>query len=160
MKTLICAIFVSLMIAVTFSPAPVHAWANGTAPWDAPVMPGGKILKTDDTTMFIEYEMPPQAIVAWYKEALKNYKDEKWRDWAEQTYIEDQGGANWHSIGISKGGGAKTTVKITRDNMTWIMSTLLIRFAGVFLVLCILWVLLNINSAIMRKFASGAKKAA
>ncbi len=156
MKTLICAIFLSFMVAITFSPTPVYAWADGEAPWNAPVMPGGKIVKTETTALYLEYEMPSEAVVAWYKEAFKNYKDEKWRDWADQTYIEDQGGANWHSIGISKG-GTKTTVKVTRDNMTWILSTLLIRFAGVFLVLCILWILLNINSAIMKKFASGKK---
>ena len=43
-------------------------------------------------------------------------------------------------------------MKIVKDNLTWIFSTLLIRFAGVFLVLCILWILLNINSIVMKKF--------
>ncbi len=152
MKTIICAIFLSLMVAVALSPTPVHAWAKGEPPWDAPLMPGGKIVKTESTSILVEYDATYDQVLAWYKQALEKYKDEKWREWDDQMYIEDQGGANWHSIGIQKGGGAKTMVKITRDNLTWIFSTLLIRFAGVFLVLIVLWILLNINSAAMKKF--------
>ena len=138
MKKLTYAIFVTLMLGIAFSPVTVHAWANGTAPWGAPVMAGGTPVKSDTTTSFIEYNVPFAEVLAWYKDQLKSNPDVKYRDWSDQMYIEDQGGLNWHSIGISKNDGAKTTVKITRDNMTWIMSTLLIRFAGVFLVLCIL----------------------
>ena len=160
MKKIIYVMFVISALAIAFSPSSAHAWANGTAPWDAPVMPGGTTISTERTAMVIEYNVPHAKVLEWYQEALKKYPDEKIREWKDQTYIEDQGGANWHSIGIQKGGGDKTVVKITRDNMTWIWSTLLIRFAGVFIVLCLLWVLLNINSAIMKKaFASKAKKA-
>jgi hypothetical protein len=70
-------------------------------------------------------------------------------------YIEDQGAAPWHSIGIQKGSGNKTMVKIVRDNFTWIFSTLLIRFAGVFIVLIVLWILLNLNGIMMKKYFSG-----
>jgi len=160
MKRLIYVMFVISVLAVAFSPSPVHAWANGTAPWDAPVMPGGTVISTERTAMVIEYNLPHAKVLEWYLEAFKKYPDEKVREWKDQTYIEDQGGANWHSIGIQKGGGDKTQVKITRDNMTWIWSTLLIRFAGVFIVLCLLWILLNINSAIMKRaFANKPKKA-
>ena len=159
MKRMIYVMFMISVLAVAFSPSSVHAWANGTAPWDAPVMPGGKVISTERTAMVIEYDLPHAKLHEWYTEALKKYPDEKFREWKDQTYIEDQGGANWHSIGIQKDGGNKTLVKITRDNMTWIWSTLLIRFAGVFIVLCLLWVLLNINSAIMKKFFSQPKKA-
>ena len=96
--------------------------------------------------------MPYEKVLAWYKQVLKDYKDGKYRDWTDQMYIEDQGGAKWHSIGIFKGGGDKTRVKIVKDNLTWVFSTLLIRFAGVFVVLCILWLLLNISGAAMKKF--------
>lgn len=159
MKTTISMIFLSLMVAIALSPTPLHAWADGDPPWDAPLMPGGKIVKTESTSIWVEYDQTYEQVVAWYKQALEKYKDDKWRDWEEQTYIEDQGGANWHSIGIQKGTGPKTMVKITRDNLTWIFSTLLIRFAGVFLVLCILWVLLNVNSAAMKKFFPETAKA-
>jgi hypothetical protein len=159
MKKIIYAIFITVMLGVAFTPASVYAWANGNAPWGAPVMPGGTTLTAERTVLITEYNMPYQQIYTWYKEQLKTYPDAKYRDWADQMYIEDQGGLNWHSIGIQKTGGSKTTVKITRDNMTWIMSTLLIRFAGVFFVLCVLWLFLNANSAIMKKFFPEKKKA-
>jgi len=159
MKKVIYAIFITVMLGIAFSPASVYAWANGTAPWGAPVMQGGTPVKSDTTTTFIEYNAPYATVLEWYKDQLKTNPDVKYRDWSDQMYIEDQGGLNWHSIGISKNDGAKTTVKITRDNMTWIMSTLLIRFAGVFFVLCLLWVFLNINGAVMKKLFPEKAKA-
>jgi hypothetical protein len=160
MKTIVYAIFFSLMLGIALSPAPVYAWGGGQPPWDAPVVPGAKLLRTETTAAYYEVDLPYEQVLAFYKDALKNYKDPqyqnvefmKYRDWADQMYIEDQGGAKWHSIGISKGGGSKTAIKIVRDNMTWVMSTLLIRFAGVFFVLCTLWLLLNVNSFAMKRF--------
>jgi hypothetical protein len=159
MKKLIFAISIGFVLGMVLAPLSVHAWASGDSPWGAPVMPGGKIVRTESTATYIEYDIPWQKVLEFYKESLKAYPDEKLRDWKDQMYFEDQGGANWHSIGISKTDGpSKTTVKITRDNLTWIMSTLLIRFAGVFLVLCILWIFLNVNSAVMKKFFPDKKK--
>ncbi len=152
MIKLLTAIFVSLMIVATFSPVLLAAEAPlQDKQWEAPVMPGGTLVKTEDTAVFISYDLPYEKVLEWYKKALENYKDEKYRDWKEQMYIEDQGGAKWHSIGISKDGGTSTTVKIAKDNWTWIFSTLLIRFAGVFVILVILWILLSISNAIMKK---------
>jgi hypothetical protein len=125
--------------------------------WEAPVMPGGAIVKTEDTAVFISYDLPYEKVLEWYKGALANYKDGRYRDWKDQMYIEDQGGATWHSIGIFKGGGDKTTVKIVHDNWTWIFSTLLIRFVGVFVVLVLLWGLLNISSMVTRKIIAKAE---
>ena len=127
------------------------AWRQVLIFASAAVMPGGTVVSSDDTRAEVAYDLPFETVLAWYKEAFKNYKDEKYRDWQEQMYIEDQGGAKWHSIGISKGGGNKTTVTFVKDNWTWIFSTLLIRFAGVFFILLALWILLNISSAITRK---------
>ena len=160
MKKIIYAIFVATaVLGIALSPSSVFAWANGEAPWGAPIMPGGTVLSTEKTAQVIEYNANFEKVYQWYKDSLKSYPDAKYRDWKDQLYIEDQGGMNWHSIGISKNMGEKTQVKITRDNMTWIMSTLLIRFAGVFLVLCILWLLLNINSFAMKRFFPDKKKA-
>jgi len=153
MKIATYVIFVGLMLGLALSPD--QGCANAPLPdkqWEAPVMPGGTLVKTEDTAIYIDYEMPFEKVLAWYKQVLKDYKDGKYRDWADQMYIEDQGGAKWHSIGIFKGGGDKTRVKIVKDNLTWVFSTLLIRFAGVFVVLCILWLLLNISGAAMKKF--------
>lgn len=162
MKTIkfIYAIFFSLMVVVTFSAVLLAADAPlQDKQWEAPVMPGGTLVKTEDTAVLISYNLTYEQVLAWYKKSLENYKDEKYRDWKEQMYIEDQGGAKWHSIGIYKDGGASTTVKIVKDNWTWIFSTLFIRFAGVFVILIILWILLSISNAIMKKaFAKEAVK--
>ncbi len=157
MKTikLMYPIFFCLMLIVGFSPVQSSAADAVSLPdrqWEAPVMPGGAIVKTEDTAVFISYDMPYAQVLEWYKGALGNYKDGRYRDWKEQMYIEDQGGAKWHSIGIPKDGGNKTTVKIVKDNWTWIFSTLIIRYAGVFVVLILLWILLNISNFIMLKF--------
>jgi hypothetical protein len=165
-KTILYAICALAVLAAAFTPTPSHAFANGNPPWGAPVMPGGKIVKAEGTAVYVQYDQPYDKVLAWYRDALKDYRDKernieftKYRDWKEQMYIEDQGAANWHSIGISKIEGPVTTVKIVRDNFTWIMSTLLIRFAGVFFVLCILWIFLNVNGAVMKKLFPDKAKA-
>ena len=150
---LLKAIFLGLMIGIVLLPL-LSSAAGPPAPdnfFTAPVMPGGTVVSSDETRAEVAYDLPFATVLAWYKEAFKSYKDEKYRDWQEQMYIEDQDGAKWHSIGISKGGGNKTTVTFVKDNWTWIFSTLLIRFAGVFIILLCLWILLNISSAITRK---------
>jgi len=115
----------------------------------APIMPNGKEGTPESGRLVIEYDLPYTQVLPWYQDALKNYPDARYRDWKEEMYIEDQGGSKWHAIKISKTGGAKTTVTIVKDNWTWIMATLLIRFTGVFIVLLILWVFLNISTAIV-----------
>jgi hypothetical protein len=143
------------------APAPENAWG-------APMMPGSKITETKDTSIMITVDQPYDKVLAYYREVLKDYRDPRYshvdfakeRDWADQMYIEDQGASRWHSIGIMKGTGPTTTIKVVRDNYTWIFSTLLIRFAGVFIILIILWILLNINNAIMKKVSKGQPKAA
>jgi hypothetical protein len=152
-KTLAYAICLSLFVGL----AVVPALAGEAAPlpekiFDAPVMPGGTVTSTEAKRVEIAYDLPYEKVLSWYQEIFKNYKDEKYRDWENQMYIEDQGGAPWHSIGISKGGGNRTVVTIVKDNWTWIFSTLFIRFAGVFIVLLSLMVLLMLSSAIMRRF--------
>ncbi|MGA3175527.1 MAG: hypothetical protein ABSE25_14050 [Syntrophorhabdales bacterium] len=165
MKTILYITAAVAVLAFALLPASSYGFASGNPPWGAPVMPGGKVVKTEKTAIYIEYSEPHDKVLAWYREALKNHRDPaynidytKYREWKDQTYIEDQGAADWHSIGISKTEGPITTVKIVRDNFTWIFSTLLIRFAGVFAVLCVLWILLNINSAVMKNIS--AKKTA
>jgi hypothetical protein len=118
----------------------------------APIMPGGATLKQDSGRLITEYNQPYKQLLTWYQGALKDYPDARYRDWEEEMYIEDQGGSKWHSINISKTGGAKTTVTIVKDNWTWIMATLFIRFAGVFIVLLILWACLNISGIVMQRF--------
>lgn len=117
----------------------------------APIMPDGTKVKEEPSRLITEYNLPYDQVFAWYKEALRQYPDARYRDWEEEMYIEDQGPSKWHAIRISKTGGPKTLVTIQKDSWSWIMATLLIRFTGVFVVLLVLWVALNIAIFIMRK---------
>jgi len=124
----------------------------------APIMPGGKEGSRESGRLPIEYDKPYKEVLAWYQDALKDYPDARYRNWEEEMYIEDQGGSKWHAIKISKTGGAKTTVTIVKDNWTWVMATLLIRFTGVFVVLLVLWIFLNISTAIVLRALKEEKK--
>ncbi|MBM4278899.1 MAG: hypothetical protein FJ130_13635 [Deltaproteobacteria bacterium] len=117
----------------------------------APIMPDGTKIKEEPGRLITEYNLPYDKVLTWYKEALQKYPDARYRDWEEEMYIEDQGVSKWHSIAIHKTGGPKTQVVIKKDNWSWIMATLFIRFTGVFVVLLVLWVALNIAIFIMRK---------
>ncbi len=159
---MICLIFFGFLAAMVILPIRLSAAVTPLPEkiFTAPVMPGGTIVKTEDVAVEVAYDLPYDKVLEWYKSALKEYKDGRYRDWEEQMYIEDQGGEKWHSIGIYKDGGDKTTVKIVKDNWTWIFSTLLIRYAGVFIVLILLWILLNISNFIMVKFVVKAEEKA
>jgi len=124
----------------------------------APIMPSGTTLKQESIRLTTEYNLSYNQVLAWYQEALKRYPDARYRDWKEEMYIEDQGGSKWHAIIISKTGGPKTTVAIVKDNWTWIMATLFIRFIGVFVVLLVLWMGLNISGAVMQRFFKEEKE--
>lgn len=117
----------------------------------APLMPDGTKVREEPGRLVVEYPLPYDRVIAWYREALQKYPDARYRDWETEMYIEDQGISKWHAIRISKKDGPKTFVTIQKDNWTWIISTLIIRFTGVFVVLLVLWVTLNIAIYIMRK---------
>jgi len=124
----------------------------------APIMPDGTTVKQESGRQVIEYNMPYNQVLAWYQEALKRYPDARYRNWKEEMYIEDQGGSKWHAIRISKTDGPKTVVTIQKDNWTWIMATLFIRFTGVFVVLLVLWIGLNISTAILLRTVAKTKE--
>jgi hypothetical protein len=124
----------------------------------APIIPDGTTVKQESGRQVIEYNMPYNQVLAWYQEALKKYPDARYRDWKEEMYIEDQGGSKWHAIRISKTDGPKTVVTIQKDNWTWIMATLFIRFTGVFVVLLVLWIGLNISTAILLRTVAKTKE--
>jgi hypothetical protein len=124
----------------------------------APIMPDGTTLKQESGRLSTDYNLPYTQVLTWYQEALKRYPHARYRDWKEEMYIEDQGGSKWHAIIISKTGGPKTTVTIVKDNWTWIIATLFVRFTGVFVVLLVLWIGLNISGAVMQRFFKEEEK--
>jgi hypothetical protein len=120
-----------------------------------PLMPGGKVLLKQKGRLEVALPLSHDQIVAFYKEALKDEKDIRYRDWKDSTYIEDDGNRPWHSITISKEPQqGMTNVVIVKDNWTWILGTLILRFIGVFAVLVILFGGMSLSGAIISRSVS------
>lgn len=117
----------------------------------APVIPGGKTnLKTESRLEMVS-PLSHDEILKFYKDVLKGEKDIKFRDWKDATYIEDDGNLLWHSITISKPYKDGTTIVIVKDNWTWIIGTLILRFVGVFVVLIILFLSMSLSGSLISR---------
>ncbi len=115
----------------------------------APVVPGGKTLNKTDARLELKTDLSHDELVAFYREALKDFKDIKFRQWKDATYIEDDGNRPWHSITISKTNNRGESVLIIKDNWTWIIGTLVLRYIGVFVVLMILLLGMSVSGKII-----------
>lgn len=117
----------------------------------APVIQQGKVLLKTDSRLELKTTLSHDEAVIFYKKALKTYKDIKFRDWKDSTYIEDDGKLPWHSITISKGEKDGATVIIMKDNWTWIIGTLILRYIGVFAVLLVLYLGMSVSGKIISR---------
>ena len=123
----------------------------------APLFPAGKtVLKTESRLEMIA-GFSHDEILRFYEEALKDHRDIKVRDWKDETYIEDDGNLPWHSITISKRYSGGTTVVIVKDNWTWIIGTLILRYIGVFVVLLCLLLGMSLSGAIISRAVKKSK---
>lgn len=141
-----------LLIAGFLSLSPVFCSAADFL--GAPLVPESQVTSQTDKQIVLKTNLSHDQVIAFYKDALKaSDKDTKYREWKEVTYIEDDGSLPWHSITVSKEqeAGAPVTVTITRDNWTWIVGTLILRFIGVFVVLALLWLGMSLSGAIMSR---------
>jgi hypothetical protein len=118
----------------------------------APLIPGGKTIKKTDSRLEFNSGMVHDEALAFYKEALKDFRDIKFRDWKHATYIEDDGNLKWHSITISKEHDRATNVVIVKDSWTWIIGTLILRYIGVFVVLILLLFGMSLSGAIISRW--------
>lgn len=121
--------------------------------YQAPLFPGAKVVDKTKTRLEMKTQASHDEILAYYKEALKKQEDIKFRDWNDSTYIEDDGALPWHSINISKEapGQETTTIVIMKDNWSWIIGTLILRFIGVFAVLLIVFMGMTVSGAIISR---------
>ncbi|MBW2708709.1 MAG: hypothetical protein JRD04_05415 [Deltaproteobacteria bacterium] len=129
----------------------------------APVVSQGRANLRTDARLEMKTPLSHDEVVLFYREQLKNLSDIKFRDWENSTYIEDDGARPWHSITISKGdkdGGA--TIVVVKDNWTWIIGTLILRYIGVFVVLMIVLLGMVASGKIITAFVrrTEVKKAA
>lgn len=150
--------WILLLSLVIFLPVASHAEDF----LGAPLLPQGTVTQKADDRLDMKTGLSHDEVVAFYKEALKDLQDIKFRDWKEATYIEDDGRLAWHSITILKGGQNGTEITIAKDNWTWIIGTLILRFVGVFMVLLMLFIGMAVSGAIISRFVArmDSKKAA
>ncbi len=125
-----------------------------------PVIPGGKVQVQSDSRLEKLYEMPYADAVKFYEDAFKDTKLIKSWDRGDETYIEDHSNRPWHSVTITKSEKGGTEVVILKDNWTWIVGTLVIRFIGVFCVLGVLFIALSISGAIISRYSESKPKPA
>jgi hypothetical protein len=126
----------------------------------APVVKSKKIIDKTDKRLELVSEYNHDETLSYYKKVLKDEENIKYRNWKEDTYIEDDGARKWHSITISKlndKDGANVT--IVEDSWTWIIGTLILRYIGVFVVLLVLLLGMTISGTIIsRSVGKEAKK--
>ncbi|HIJ36391.1 MAG TPA: hypothetical protein HPP59_03830 [Deltaproteobacteria bacterium] len=123
----------------------------------APVIPEGKELNKTDVRLEVIIPLSHEEVVSYYREALKDFTDIKFRNWPDATYIEDDGNMPWHSITISKDEKDGTHVTIVKDNWTWIIGTLVLRYIGVFVVLMLLFAGMTVSGKIISGFVRRAE---
>jgi hypothetical protein len=128
----------------------------------APVVSQGKENLRTDARLEMKTPLSHDEVVLFYREKLKDVPDIKFRDWKDSTYIEDDGARPWHSITISKDDKDGATIVIVKDNWTWIIGTLILRYIGVFVVLMIVLLGMVVSGKIISSFVrrAEAKKAA
>jgi hypothetical protein len=121
----------------------------------APLPPDGKTEYRDDNRLQMNYEAPYDDIVKFFKNAFESEKHIKFWDRRDETYIEDHEARPWHSVRVAPVGPGATKVTIIRDNWTWIVGTLVIRFVGVFGVLIVLYAAMAISTTIISRTVGG-----
>jgi hypothetical protein len=119
----------------------------------APVIPEGKTTLKNEMRLEMKVPVSHDQVVEFYQKALAGYQDIKFRDWKNATYIEDDGNLKWHSITISKNNTDGTTIVILKDNWTWIIGTLILRFFGVFVVLLVLLIGMYFSGTLISRFS-------
>jgi hypothetical protein len=141
--------FILLVVLASWVLCPSFSSAEGFL--GAPVMPGGKVTSETNERLEKTYTISFDSAVQFYKEALKGEKDIKIRDRVTQAHFEDHSNRPWHSVTITKVAEDRTDIVFLKDNWTWILGTLTLRFFGVFAVLFVLYIALAIAGAVISR---------
>ena len=143
MKKNIC-LFIVLLFVLPLS-------SNAENFLSAPLVTGGTVIQKTEKRLELKTGLSHAEALAFYKKALKDFKDLKFRDWKDATYIEDHGKRAWHSITISKEDKEGTTIVVMKDRWTWIIGTLVLRYIGVFVVLLFLLLGMIVSGSIISR---------
>jgi len=142
MKRLVICLSILLCLA---TPAVAEEFLGVT------VIPDGAVMEKTKTRLVFKTQLNHAQALKFYEDALKGLEDIKFREWKEETYIEDDGNRPWHSVIISKVPQEGTTVTISKDSWTWIIGTLILRFIGVFVVLLILFLAMAVSGGLIAR---------
>ena len=148
MKKYILTLFLFVVISSFVNSAKAAEEKNYKFFKAPPSIPGTEEVSEIDGKQEYRTKLSHDELLAFYKEEFKSSEDIKYRDWADATYIEDDGARKWHSITISKDNG-NATVIVSQDSWTWIIGTLILRYIGVFIVLLILYAGMQISGKII-----------
>lgn len=147
-----------ILIAVCILLLPAASAVSAKEFLGVPLVPEGKIVKETKSRLEMNSPLSHEEILDFYKERLEDLENIKYRDWEDSTYIEDDGARKWHSITIAKREGDKPQIVIVKDNWTWIISTLLLRFIAVFVVLLCLFVGLKLSGSVLSRVVGKSEK--
>jgi hypothetical protein len=127
---------------------------------DLPLISGAQTSQESEKRLEMKTGLSHDEALNFYKKVIKEkgYPDIKFREWKDATYIEDDGKLAWHSITISKNDSDGTTVAIVKDNFTWIISTLVIRYIGVFVVLLVLFLAMSLSGRVLSRLIQNKDK--
>jgi hypothetical protein len=129
----------------------IAGWSRAEDFLGAPVIPGGRQISKSKDKLELNTGKTHDEVLDFYKKALANFSDIKYRDWNDSTYIEDDSNMKWHSITIYKDDANGAVVVIMKDSWTWIIGTLILRFFGVFIVLLFLLLAMSISGGIISR---------
>lgn len=157
MKKYIIALLILLLPCIAYAKDFAASFLND------PILKNAESVEREKGRLTFTTKESHDEVLAFYRKKLKSAENIKYRDWGDATYIEDDGNSPWHSITISKemSDRGTTTVVIAKDNWTWIMGTLILRYVAVFIVLLVLFVGMKVSGALISSTVNkiGVKKA-
>lgn len=121
-------------------------------------VPEGEVLKRTKKRLELRSPWTHDEVLEYYKKEFQGMEDLKLRDWKTQSYFEDNSNRPWHSVTIDKEFEEGTKVVIVKDNWTWIIGTLILRYIGVFIVLLMLMIGMLISGAIISRSVQKTKE--
>lgn len=152
MKKYIVTLLILLLPSITYAEDFAAEFLND------PILKNSESVEREEGRLTFTTKKSHDEVLSFYRGKLKSLEDIKYRDWGDATYIEDDGNSPWHSITISKEmSNNRTTVVIAKDNWTWIMGTLILRYVAVFIVLLVLFVGMKLSGAIISSTVNRAE---
>jgi hypothetical protein len=145
-------LFVLVVFALQSLARPLPA--GGADFLGAPLPEGGRmIVETGRRTQAV-YQESLQAVSDFYRRSFKDKDaDLKFKEKPGRLRIEDFGNQRWHAIVIEEQADHSVSVTVTKDSWGWLLTTLALRFLGVFVVLMVLLIAVSAAAAVITRLS-------